>query len=249
MDTSLDMASFNHYYRSKLKMSLTYQICNGYFKNVRAILDSDPSSDRLDVNETDEWWVDNEAFRRKSATTNIGIVSSLESNFPIVLPLIRGSSQLHKLARMSSKEIISLDYRKRVGRTSLMLCSLIEDDLWAFNIAQMILERPSASLTQKDSNGHNAVHYAVMYQRYNLLELFLNVLGDYGLLAQDRFGNTVFHLAGLFKNEAICQLLHRAFLKYRNEPTDKLIRNKKGDTPLVLCHYSGKLYLIIAINM
>ncbi len=240
MDGILDMATFNHYYRNKLKMSLTYQICNGYFKNVRAILDTDPSYERIDVNETDEWWLDNEAFRRKSATANIGILSSLESNFPIVLPLIRNPQQLPKLTKMSPKEIAELDYRKRVGRTSLMLCSLIEDDIWALNIAQIILERPGASLTQKDSNGHNAIHYAVMYQRYSLLELFLNVIGDYGLLAQDRFGNTVFHLAGLLsKNDGICQLLHSAFLKYKNEPTDKLTKNKKGDTPIVLCHNSG----------
>lgn len=194
MDGHFDMASFNHYYRNKLKRSLTYNICHGYFKNIRAILDTDPHNQFIDVNETDEWWVDNEAYRRKTATTNIGTVSTLESTLPIILPLVRNTS---KTGRLSPNEQANLDYRKRIGRTSLMLCSLIEDDVWAFSVAQTLLERPGASLVQKDSNGHNAIHYAVMYERMNLLQLYLSIVGDYSLLSKDRFGNTVFHLASL----------------------------------------------------
>ena len=78
---SCDMSSFNNYYRNKLKRSMTYQICNGYFKNVRAIIDSDPTNDFIDINETDEWWVDNENFRNKNAAKNIGKLFAC-SNIP-----------------------------------------------------------------------------------------------------------------------------------------------------------------------
>lgn len=68
-----DLASFNHFYREKLKQSMTYQIWHGYFRNVRAILDADPtaSSQLLNVDETDEWWLDSEAYRNKNATKNL----------------------------------------------------------------------------------------------------------------------------------------------------------------------------------
>lgn len=71
MEVNYDMASFNHYYRQKLKRSITYQIYNGHFNNVRAILDSDPDTDYMDVDETDEWWLDNEGYRQKSAACKI----------------------------------------------------------------------------------------------------------------------------------------------------------------------------------
>ena len=73
-----DMAAFNHFYRNKLKQSMTYQIWNGYFKNVRAILDADPTGNEpLNVDETDEWWLDSEAYRNKNATKNLSKNSKL----------------------------------------------------------------------------------------------------------------------------------------------------------------------------
>ena len=69
MESNYDMASFNHYYRQKLKRSLTYQLYNGHFNNIRAILDSDPGPDYMNVNETDEWWLDNEGYRQKTAAS------------------------------------------------------------------------------------------------------------------------------------------------------------------------------------
>ena len=101
-----------------------------------------------------------------------------------------------KISRMSSSDSIQLKPQKIIGRTALMLCSLIENDTWAYNIAQMLLER-GASLDAIDSNGHNPLMYACIYQRSNLIQLFLNNVGDYGLLKKDRMGNTVFHLASL----------------------------------------------------
>lgn len=118
-----------------------------------------------------------------------------EANLPIILPLMRNNT-LVKISRMSSSDSIPLKTQKIIGRTALMLCSLIENDTWAYNIAQMLLER-GASLDSKDSNGHNPIMYACIYQRSNLLKLFLNNVGDYGLLKKDRLGNTVFHLASL----------------------------------------------------
>ena len=114
----------------------------------------------------------------------------------IVLPLVRKSSR-QKLGRVSVHDMACLDYKKTVGRTALMLCSLIEDSVWALNIAQCLLERGASIVDVTDSNGHNALMYACIYQRVELLECFLNIVGDYGLLYKDRFGNNVFHLASL----------------------------------------------------
>ena len=157
---------------------------------------------------------------------------------PIVLPLVRKSSR-QKLGGASSHDTANLDYKKTVGRTALMLSCLIEDDVWALNIAQCLLERGASIVDTKDSNGHNALMYAVIYQRVRLLEVFLNLVGDYGLLNKDRFGNNVFHLAALGSNEAICEQLHKSFAKYRNHPMVNQSKNKKGHTPFYLCRSNG----------
>lgn len=118
----------NYYYRSKLKNSLTYLISHGYFPMVRRLIQTRAGND-LDLNETDEWWVVNPDInlmykkcllaRRDKARILNRLQSSLEY------------SSGDKAA--SNKGMI-------VARTALMLCSLIEDDSWAYSIAQVILE-------------------------------------------------------------------------------------------------------------
>ena len=225
-----DMALFNHYYRNKLRLSLTYTIFYGYFNNVRAILDSSTDEDYIDVNETDEWWLDNESFRRKSAVHG---TLKPESNMPIVLPLVRNNT-VSKLFKSPLSEQTNSNKKAKAGRTALQLCSLVEDDTWSYGIAQMLIEK-GASLDAADPNGHNALMYACIYERAKLLQLFLDVSGDYALLRRDRQGNTVFHLASLSENEFNCEILHAAYLKYKNDPMRILVKNKMGHTPYQLC--------------
>lgn len=230
-----DMVSFNLYCRSRLKKSLTYSICNGNFKNVRILLESigDTNSEQIDVNEKDEWWNPDPAwrngFRQKSAASRpISIYNNSTDvdDLKIILPLVR------------HKTTVTTLHKRGVGRTSLMLCSLIEDKQWAYTIMQNLIEK-GANIQLVDSNGHNALMYACLYNRSTLLALLLNASGDSNLYNKDTFGNTVFHLASLSPTDQNCMILNETFMKYQTDTTNKMIRNNLGHTPYDICQING----------
>ena len=114
-------AELNSYYRSKLRRSLTYLITPGYFQTVRSLIQSKTT----DLNETDQWWLLNpnvELVNKKCLLVR-------RDRYRI---LSRLQSSIDCLNRFGSPQLgIAL------GRTPLMLCSMIQDDSWAFSIAQV----------------------------------------------------------------------------------------------------------------
>lgn len=124
----------NNLNRYKLKRSLTYLLSHGYFKTVRALIQSRSGSGAaatVDLNETDQWWVLNpniNLINKKCVVVRRDrhrILSRLQTS--IDFPTAAG-----RLA--SGNEPVGMP----VGRTPLMLCSMIEDDSWAYSIAQVI---------------------------------------------------------------------------------------------------------------
>lgn len=84
-----DIAALNFYYRNKLKKSLTYLITNGYFNHIRTLIDAskneyaNPNSDveiddtcqiinKVDINETDEWWISNSFSKVRKSSAHGG---------------------------------------------------------------------------------------------------------------------------------------------------------------------------------
>ncbi|CAF1056820.1 unnamed protein product [Brachionus calyciflorus] len=122
------------------------------------------------------------------------------------------------------------------GRTALMLCSIIEDDSWSYSLAQNLIEK-GCKLSCKDSYGFNAFMYACLYEKINILDLFLNSPGEYNLYSKDQFGNTCFHLAGLCKTDAICSLLRKIVLKFNQ--TQTIGKNKFNHSPIDLCRLNN----------
>lgn len=78
----------------------------------------------------------------------------------------------------------------------------------------MLIEN-GAQLGTKDSLGYSALMYACLYERANIIELFLNAPGgDYSLFDKDSYGNTIFHLAALSSNDKICRVCNQLADKF-----------------------------------
>lgn len=122
MSSRSQIIELNNLNRCKLKRSLTYLLSHGYFQVVRTLI----QSRAVDLNETDQWWILN---------PNINIVNKK--------CLVVRRDRYRILSRLQT----SIDWRVGatqsapsamvVGRTPLMLCSMIENDSWAFSIAQV----------------------------------------------------------------------------------------------------------------
>ena len=153
-------------------------------------------NEKIDINETDEWWIDlpssiiKKTFNIKPYRPALNTFSSKES---LQIGGINGRNTSNIQLRHSVNEAVlkGKSAIKTRGRTPLMLCSLIEDPAWSYSIAQNLIEK-GADLALKDSNGYNALMYACLYEVTHIIELFLNAPSDYNLLNTDTYGNTVF---------------------------------------------------------
>jgi ankyrin repeat protein len=196
-------------------------------------------NEKIDLNETDEWWIDlpssiikktfNSRPYRPTLTNPLLNNNNHSSNKEASLST---SSQLrHSMNEAMLKDKGAIKTR---GRTPLMLCSLIDDPAWSYSIAQNLIEK-GASLSLKDSNGFNALMYASLYERTHIIELFLNAPSDYNMLSTDPYGNTVFHLASLGKCQKNCSLLHQMSNKFGIDPFSQVGKNFFGHTPYDIC--------------
>ena len=121
----------------------------------------------------------------------------------------------------------NLDQKDEEKRTALMLCAFVEPEAWGVGICRLLIEN-GATLDYKDKYGLNAFHYAVIYERVELVRVFLNAI-DFDLKESDKKGNTALHYAVKAGNSLVTRLIVQAFLKYKVK-LDK--QNNDGFTAL-----------------
>ncbi|XP_013421464.1 uncharacterized protein LOC106181577 [Lingula anatina] len=122
------------------------------------------------------------------------------------------------------------------GLTPLILCAMIEEEEWGVGLSRLLLEK-GASVGFRDKRGLNALHYACLYQRLELVRVFLCAI-DYDLNQGDKFGNTALHYAVSVGNVDITRLLLRTLQKY-GMTVDK--PNRRGFTPLIQAWSTGRV--------
>ncbi|XP_022100213.1 ankyrin repeat domain-containing protein 50-like [Acanthaster planci] len=113
-------------------------------------------------------------------------------------------------------------------RTPLILCALVEQEQWGVGIARMLLEM-GALAGLVDKQGRNALIYACIYRRLELVEVLLSAV-DFDLNHRDRFGNTALFYAASGGNADVVATVVKKF-KHFGETLDK--PNKFGMTPLL----------------
>uniref|UniRef100_A0A8C4TL26 Uncharacterized protein n=1 Tax=Erpetoichthys calabaricus TaxID=27687 RepID=A0A8C4TL26_ERPCA len=113
-------------------------------------------------------------------------------------------------------------------RTPLMICALHNGEARSLGIARQLLEK-GAQVGLCDQRGRNALLYAAMYERKDLVDLFLCAL-DYDLNHADKDGRTALSHATQRGNAPIVRALLRSLKRYGldvNKP------DKFGFTPLL----------------
>ena len=128
----------------------------------------------------------------------------------------------------------SVNERDDLHRTPLINCALIQDEKWGAGLARLFIEK-GGRITLRDKRGLNALHYACVYNRRLIVEVFLKAL-DFDLNIVDKFGNTALHYAANIGSTDICELLIKAHKRYL-QPID--IPNRRNETPLLLAWKSG----------
>ena len=126
-------------------------------------------------------------------------------------------------------------------RFGLIYCTFIEDENWALNIAQNLLEC-GAYLSLKDVNGLTALHYCSAFGLTKLLRLFLDSL-DFDLTkVVDKQGNTVLHYAVKSQNVSCVNILLDKCQKSHIDGLDQM-KNNNGATALeyLLSHSSNRV--------
>jgi len=92
------------------------------------------------------------------------------------------------------------------GRTALMCCALVADERWGVGLARTLLERGARVGLRTHQLRLNALHFACMFGRAELVAMFLAAL-DYDLVAADALGNTALHYAAASGRSDIIQLI------------------------------------------
>ena len=130
---------------------------------------------------------------------------------------------------------VDLDQRDEERRTALMLCAFIEPEAWGVGICRLLIEK-GVTLFLKDRYGLNAFHYAVIYERVDLVRVYLKAI-DFNLNEGDKQGNTALHYAVRSGNSCITRLIAQMYVKYEIN-FDKM--NNDGFTALQEAHRLNK---------
>ncbi|XP_052774780.1 uncharacterized protein LOC128213250 [Mya arenaria] len=128
-----------------------------------------------------------------------------------------------------------LDQKDEERRTALMLCAFIEPENWGVGLCRLLIEN-GATLYYRDKYGLNAFHFAVIYDRVELVRVYLKAI-DFNLKEADKLGNTALHYAVRAGNPVVTKLIAQAYVKYRI-PFDKA--NNDGFTALQEAHRLNK---------
>ena len=128
----------------------------------------------------------------------------------------------------------SINKRDEDQRTPLMNCALIHNENWGAGLVRLFIEK-GANISLRDKLGLNALHYACIYGRSQIVDIYLNAL-DFNINAVDRYGNTPLHYAAVSGNMNVTRAMANCCKKY-GLSVDKA--NKKGETPLALAWKSG----------
>ena len=92
------------------------------------------------------------------------------------------------------------------GRTALMCCALVVDERWGVGLARTLLERGALVGLRTHQLRLNALHFACMFGRAELVHTFLAAL-DYDLMAVDTLGNTALHYTAVDGRSDIVRLI------------------------------------------
>lgn len=128
----------------------------------------------------------------------------------------------------------NLNQRDSEKRSVMMLCAFVEPEEWGVGICRLLIER-GAILDFKDKYGLNAFHYAVIYERLDLVKVYLNAI-DFDLNEKDKFGNTALHYAVKAGNSTITRMIVQTCRKYQLSLDT---RNNDRLTALQMAHKAG----------
>ncbi|MGH0157429.1 UNVERIFIED_CONTAM: hypothetical protein FKN15_056106 [Acipenser sinensis] len=156
--------------------------------------------------------------------------------------IIKGDFLLARKLIESGARVNGTDEDKR---TPLMICSLHDGETWALGVARILLMH-AAKVGISDKKGRNALIYAVLYERQDLVELFLKAL-DYDLNHSDCEGCTALWYAAKLGNVNIATVLLKCMKKYSLD-VDK--PNNYGFTPLIqACHLGHQQCATVLRNL
>lgn len=124
-------------------------------------------------------------------------------------------------------------------RFGLIYCTFIEDEKWALNIAQNLLEC-GAYLRNKDEYGLTALHYCAAFGLSKLLKLFMESL-DFDLTKElDNDGNNVLHYAVKSQNVSCINVLLEKCQQSHINGLDKMTNNNGYTALEFISNYSYK---------
>ena len=146
--------------------------------------------------------------------------------------------QLHHFTRIRLflKNGLNANMRDSKKRTLLMCSCSLANQQTALKFVNLLLTY-KARIELSDTNGLNALHYAVVCGHERIVSRFLEFAGNFDINSQDNEGNTALMLAVLTGSLAILQQIVKTLRKYDLSAD---ISNNEGITPLIQATILGE---------
>lgn len=122
-----------------------------------------------------------------------------------------------------------VNIQDKEGRTALINCCLHDGENWALGSARLLLTY-GAKVGLCDKVGRNALMYAIMYGRKDLVKLFLDAL-DYDLVHTDKWHHTALWYATHCGNTNITTMVKEVSKKYCSD-AEESGKNLNLNTPI-----------------
>lgn len=150
-----------------------------------------------------------------------------------MLPLLDVNMALAKgdfnLLRNLVESGTDVNIQDKEGRTALINCCLHDGEKWALGSARLLLTH-GAKVGLCDKVGRNALMYAIMYGREDLVKLFLDAL-DYDLEHTDKWHHTAQWYAAHCGNTNITTMVKEVSKKYCSD-TEVSGKNLNFNSPI-----------------